>query len=412
MFFLVILSVLAMLPARAVEIDCPGSCGGNGSGVNVQMESGDIAVCHRLKTSGDCRSTIKAATVTVPSAGLYGMNTVTLFDSGDGQLNESYFLTVDAAWQSGDGSSFYVVEDSGTANAVCQEEPAGQLYLNSGQNEIYMNHVSLIKSDSQLNQPVDHQTESVRLRSLCVSGGGGDADPEIYLTKTGPNGPVVPGQNITYSLEWEVREAGVTGLTLVDDLPNKTTFVSASDGGIYVNDTVTWNLGDKNAGDSGTVSLTVMVDTQNIYESNIIRNEATLSSNETSNADAFWENSVDAECVMRIVKTDNPDPVNPGEQITYIIEYENIGNAVCANTIVTETYSPKTSFLSANPMPSTGDNTWDIGNLKLDGPHTIEITVTVSGQVSDEEILYNNVCIDANRHDPVCTQEDTAIDIP
>ena len=118
--------------------------------------------------------------------------------------------------------------------------------------------------------------------SECGGGGGGGGfspNPQINLDKIGPE-YAVPGEEITYTLNWSVEDDSVTNLVLTDPIPAKTTFVSASAGGIYdaLSNSVVWNLGSKNSGDSGSVTLTVRVDGYT-YDTDFIVNTARLDSN-------------------------------------------------------------------------------------------------------------------------------------
>ena len=65
--------------------------------------------------------------------------------------------------------------------------------------------------------------------------------PDLALAKDDGRSSAVPGQTIIYTLT--VRNVGArdaTGVTLTDALPQNTTFVSASDGGVLAAGTVTW----------------------------------------------------------------------------------------------------------------------------------------------------------------------------
>jgi uncharacterized repeat protein (TIGR01451 family) len=69
---------------------------------------------------------------------------------------------------------------------------------------------------------------------------------------------------LTYTIHWSVVGTGSLPLTITDVLPVGTTYVAASadNGGMYdgPSRTVTWDLGTKNAGDSGTVTFKATLD--------------------------------------------------------------------------------------------------------------------------------------------------------
>ena len=73
-------------------------------------------------------------------------------------------------------------------------------------------------------------------------------------TKTVNAATAVPGALLTYTLTLHNSgTAPATGAHLTDTLPANVTFVSADTGGTLANGVVTWNLGTKNPGDTGTV---------------------------------------------------------------------------------------------------------------------------------------------------------------
>ncbi len=84
------------------------------------------------------------------------------------------------------------------------------------------------------------------------------AAPTLDITKTAAPSPVFSEDNLTYTINWSVGgNAYAVNTTVVDHLPTGVTFVSASDGGTLSGNDVTWNLGTKTPGDSGTLTLVV-----------------------------------------------------------------------------------------------------------------------------------------------------------
>ncbi|PYT16815.1 MAG: hypothetical protein DMF51_03805, partial [Acidobacteria bacterium] len=72
--------------------------------------------------------------------------------------------------------------------------------------------------------------------------------------------PVAAGANLTYTLSYSnTGSAGATGVILSDTVPANTTFVSATGGGSLSTGVVTWSIGSLAAGASGSVTLTVRV---------------------------------------------------------------------------------------------------------------------------------------------------------
>ena len=83
-------------------------------------------------------------------------------------------------------------------------------------------------------------------------------EPTLVLEKTAEY-DVSTGE-VTYTIDWTVGGGGtIEDLTITDQVPAGTSFVSADNGGVYnpVTNVVTWALGDKTAPDSGSVEMVV-----------------------------------------------------------------------------------------------------------------------------------------------------------
>ncbi len=94
-------------------------------------------------------------------------------------------------------------------------------------------------------------TEAFDLPDLCSVG----------LQKTADVMSGEPGDQIVYTLTaLNGTEDIVTDLLISDDLPFKTLFVSATDGGVFLDDTISWPLFDLLPTESKTVTFTVQID--------------------------------------------------------------------------------------------------------------------------------------------------------
>jgi fimbrial isopeptide formation D2 family protein/uncharacterized repeat protein (TIGR01451 family)/uncharacterized repeat protein (TIGR02543 family) len=106
------------------------------------------------------------------------------------------------------------------------------------------------------------------------------------------SGDVNVGERITYYIHWSVDAAlysSPAAVILRDTLPAGTKFISADSGGAYSGGTVTWNLGNRNPGTSGTVRLTVEV-TPDAADMDRITNKATVSIGGNSHETNVTEN--------------------------------------------------------------------------------------------------------------------------
>ncbi len=99
---------------------------------------------------------------------------------------------------------------------------------------------------------------------------------------------------------------------------------------------------------------------------------------------------------LTISKTADPNPVQVGEILTYILTYEYQGIGAAHNVNITDDLDPGVTFLSADPAPSR-NNTWNIAwtvpSLDPDGPHTVHLQVHVRDTLPDGALLENRFTI-------------------
>ncbi len=94
-------------------------------------------------------------------------------------------------------------------------------------------------------------------------------------TSPGEEKNVLPDQTITYTVTWRNPGKNAANVIVTDTLDTGVDYVSADSPGVYdaASRTVTWDLGEKQGGDSGTVALTVKVNDSAVAE---VANKATV----------------------------------------------------------------------------------------------------------------------------------------
>ena len=90
------------------------------------------------------------------------------------------------------------------------------------------------------------------------------------------------GSQLTFTISYDSsgNNYDVHNTVLTDTLPSEMTFVSASNGGTYASGVVTWNLGTITAGSSGSVTLTVDINT-GVAPGTVITNSTAIDSDQT-----------------------------------------------------------------------------------------------------------------------------------
>ena len=126
---------------------------------------------------------------------------------------------------------------------------------------------------------------------------------------------------------WKQRTANADNVVITDAVPANTTFVSATGGGTESSGTVTWNLGTLSNGATGTVTLTVRVNSPLPAGVGAIANTATICDQhamnpQTANNTSSTSTSVTAQPDLVITKTDDgKTQVLAGDTVTYTITY-------------------------------------------------------------------------------------------
>src|SRR2546422_81912 len=230
--------------------------------------------------------------------------------------------------------------------------------------------------------------------------------PVLTLSKTDAPDPVAAGANITYTLSYgNAGNMNASGVAITDTIPANTTFVSATGGGTLAAGVVTWNLGALNAGSSGAVQLVVQVASPLANGTLITNATYSIDSNETAPAaGALITTTVSSAPVLAIVKTDAPDPVIAGNNITYTLSYSNTGNANASGVVITDTIPANTTFVSATGggTLAAGVVTWNIGALNSGSSSSVQLVVQVASPLANGTVISNATYgIDSNETAPV-----------
>jgi uncharacterized repeat protein (TIGR01451 family) len=230
---------------------------------------------------------------------------------------------------------------------------------------------------------------------------------DLSITKSDSPDPVTAGQNITYTIG--VTNNGpddATGVTVSDPVPAGTSFVSADSGGSLSAGTVTWAIGALASGGSTTVHLVVQVDAGRSAD---ISNTATVSGNEIdpdgSNDSATATTSVVRSADLLITKSDAPDPVTAGQNITYTIGVTNNGPSDATGVAVSDPIPGGTSFVSADSggSLSAGVVTWSVGTLASAASTTVHLVVQVDPSRSAD--VSNTATVSGDQSDPDPTND-------
>ena len=239
------------------------------------------------------------------------------------------------------------------------------------------------------------------------------ATADLSIGKTDGPDPVLRGDDITYTLTYQNDgPSPATGVSIIDVLPSDVTFVSATpDQGTCgeLAGVATCDIGNVPVGGSGQVTIDVTVsDTATpgtTVTNNVAINAITFDPNNSNNT-ASAVTTIQDEADLSVSKSDSPDPVTAGEQLTYTITYDNLGLSDATGVVVTDVLPAGVTLVSLTPDQGScdvlgGTITCDVGAVAAADPAgQIVVVVDIDPSTPDGTTLTNTVSIAGDQVDP------------
>ncbi len=249
-------------------------------------------------------------------------------------------------------------------------------------------------------------------------------EADLSVTQTANTNSVGIGENFTYTVT--VTNNGSIeskGVTLIETLPEEVTFVSASVTPSEQSDnTLTFNLDNLASSATETIDITVTAPTTegNITGSALVTSD-TFDPDATNDVDILTTTveEIPPEPVdLSIARTDNPDPINLGENFTYTLTIANNGSGGATGVVVTENLPSGINFVDVTTSQGNafqdfnGKVIANLDNIKSGEEATVTITVnpfaagnlvattSVASNETEQDIT-NNFLIQAQAVNPV-----------
>jgi len=241
--------------------------------------------------------------------------------------------------------------------------------------------------------------------------------PQLVLQKAASADIVAPGDTLVFTLSYANTGSGnAAGAFIVDTLPAFVQFSSASGGATVTGNEVRWSLGNLPAGASGSVTLTVVVDSPLPNGTQIV-NTATINTPDPmvqpASASSTSQVSIAPQLVLN--KTAQSPIITTGEQLTYTISYSNAGNDVATNVVLSDELPTDTTFVSAsvggvyNSM--TGKVTWQLPDIQPNDGGSVTLTVMLSNGLLSGQRINNIASISADNTPPVSASVATEVNV-
>jgi uncharacterized repeat protein (TIGR01451 family) len=288
---------------------------------------------------------------------------------------------------------------SNDAIASGADFPAITLTVNAGVDVAAASNQVTVSGGGELDTSDDTATDSTTLTPSA----------DLQVTKVDLSDPVTAGQNLAYTIT--VTNAGPSSAassSLNDTLPAGTTFVSLSSPG-------GWTCTTPAVGSGGTVScsnpsmavgsavftLTVNVNSS-VAAGTVLSNTATAASTtndpNTGNESGTATTTVAAVADLQVTKTDSPDPVTAGGNLTYTITVTNAGPSNAATASLSDTLPAGTTFVSLPAVAGWSCVTPPVGSGGIvtcsnpsfaPGVSVFTLTVKVNANVAAGTVLTN-----------------------
>jgi uncharacterized repeat protein (TIGR01451 family) len=230
-------------------------------------------------------------------------------------------------------------------------------------------------------------------------------NPELKVAKTDGRTTANPGDTLTYTINYDNHGNGpATNTTLVDTLPPRTTFVSATNGGANSGNTVTWNLGTLNNGSSGSTQVTVKLEALFPAGTTTLTNTVKISTDTPGEVDltdntATDTTNVTAQVTYDIAKSAAPEPVDAGGDLAYTVNWSIGGNAYAPGVTIVDSLPISVTFVSASDggvyNPGTHKVTWTLTPDPTTPPKagSYKINVKAKSPLYNGDKIVNNVTI-------------------
>jgi uncharacterized repeat protein (TIGR01451 family) len=283
----------------------------------------------------------------------------------------------------------------------------------SAQTAQTVNDTATVTSGSTDTNPGNNQAEG----SLVFI-----AAADLEIEKSDSPDPVVAGTNLTFTMTVTNNGPSAASNVVVSDLlPATLSVVSVTgSGGASCNAGIpgsvptTCAFGVVPNGSVRTMTIVALVD-PSLPAGAVILNNASVSSdtadNDNSNNLATTTTLVTTSADLNITKTDSPDPVFAGANLTYVLTVTNLGPSWARNVVVFDTLPDTVSFVSASigggggVCSALGGSPTVVqcylGDIENGGIRMITLQTQVAASVPHGTLIDNTAMVSSTTPDPV-----------
>ena len=212
--------------------------------------------------------------------------------------------------------------------------------LASGQSRQFSATLKAAKTGKFVNKAVAHADSGLKAQSETTTI---VRQPILTINKTGPERRYL-GRSVTYEITVSNKgDAPAENLVVEDRIPAGTRFVSATEGGKAVAGKVSWNLTKMMPNRSRKVGLTLMPDREGT-----VNNTATAMAKCAENVRASASTVVAGIPAVLLEVIDIEDPIEVGDNETYVITATNQGSSSATNIRIICTLEDNQQYISSS----------------------------------------------------------------
>ena len=231
------------------------------------------------------------------------------------------------------------------------------------------------------------------------------SSPVLSITKSADvsvvNSPATgQGSEVRYTLTYQnTGNAVATNVSVQDTLPAGLVFVDSPDSTHqHVNNTVTWTLGDVAPGKPHQLTLIARAES-GLPAGHPLPNVATISANNGNNAHSPTSTVTAGIAKLEVSKRADKSGVLPGDELSYIIDYANIGTADSGVITISDQLPAAVSYVTGSaalPVNATVNDSnglltfSNLPSLPPGAPGSISFKVKVADVVAAKDAVLQN----------------------
>jgi uncharacterized repeat protein (TIGR01451 family) len=245
-------------------------------------------------------------------------------------------------------------------------------------------------------------------RAKAVGNGTSFGDDRTFTTGAAPDlaivnlwgwSKVAPGETMTYAISYANNGTlAAQNVQVIDQLPSAVTFVLSPLGSYnQANRKVTWSVGTVAPGQSGLLTVNVMVaSNQSAPFTNTASITTITAETNLANNQASWVTSIAAAHDPNNKSVSPSGNIAAGGTLNYTIAYKNVGTDTAYAVYITDVLDPNLDDATLNLGSSGGyyyepsrTITWNIGDVIVNDSGSVSFSVKVCTDAPSEAVINN-----------------------